>query len=68
MGKLIDALCFIAIGYGLCLVLRGVPKPRPVPARECWGLERWTIDGDSAILLKFHRLPDTVGAQTKARK
>jgi hypothetical protein len=38
-------------------------KPRPVsPAarpvvRECWGLEQWTVDGDSTIILKFHKMP-----------
>jgi hypothetical protein len=36
------------------------PKPHPAPAAvapACWGLERWQVEGDSVMILKFHKMP-----------
>ena len=52
----------IAIGY---LLHHPRPAPVPAPVTQCWGLEQWHVDGDSVILLKFHKMPDTVEIQTK---
>ena len=45
------------------------PGPGPVvdtmPGDRCWGLERWTIEGDSVILLKFRKLPSTGSEEAK---
>ena len=52
----------IAIGY---LLHHPRPAPVPAPVTQCWGLEQWHVDGDSVILLKFHKMPDTVEIQAK---
>ena len=45
------------------------PAPAPVvdtmPGDRYWGLERWTIEGDSVILLKFRKLPPTGSKEEK---
>ena len=63
-------LAALAAGTWYCLRERpAAPAPAPVvdtmPGDRCWGLERWTIEGDSVILLKFRKLPSTGSEEAK---
>jgi len=68
MAGFIGVVCLAVIGYGL-RPRPAAPAPAPVvdtmPGDRCWGLERWTIEGDSVILLKFRKLPPTGSKEEK---
>jgi hypothetical protein len=63
---LLFSLCVLActVNESFDRILQAV-APRPVadtpPAvarlETCWGLERWAIEGDSVLILKFHKIP-----------
>ena len=50
----------------LLSLLLACAKPPAVPAAPvCYGLDRWQIEGDSVMILRFHILPAPVA---KARR
>lgn len=36
-------------------------RPAPAPAPVCWGLDRWQVEGDSVMILRFRILPAPAG-------
>ena len=65
--KLVIAAVLTVLAIAVLTSPRWSRKPAPVPApvTQCWGLEQWHVEGDSVILLKFHKMPDTVEIQAK---
>jgi hypothetical protein len=56
------------MGVGMLCYWGSLPRKtraaRPVAA-ECWGLDRWQVEGDSVMWLRFHILPGPAGARRK---